>query len=83
MVLVSSSDDATIRQWNISKHETLTTLTGHTNVISSLAVLNNGTLVSGSFDQTIRTWLQDPAYLEMLEKEIEINEHVDIDSDSD
>jgi len=34
-------------------------LTGHSNVITSLAVLKDGSLVSGSFDQTIRTWISD------------------------
>ena len=31
-------------------------LTGHTNSVTSLAVLNDHTLASGSFDQTIIIW---------------------------
>ena len=32
------------------------TLQGHTNTVWSLAVLNNGNIVSGSNDKTIRIW---------------------------
>lgn len=34
----------------------IATLTGHTNVIRALAQLSDGTLVSGSADNTVRTW---------------------------
>ena len=32
------------------------TLTGHTNVVQALTVLQNGNLVSGSSDNTIKIW---------------------------
>ena len=46
----------TIRTWNVTTGLTIKTLTGHTNPVHSLVVLQDGTLASGSFDGTIRIW---------------------------
>lgn len=54
--LLASSCDSTIKLWNIGTGSLIKTLIGHTDVVFSLAVLKDGTLVSGSNDQTIKLW---------------------------
>jgi len=53
--LASGSWD-NINIWNVSTGFTINTLMGHTDYISSLAVLPVGLLASGSDDKTIRIW---------------------------
>jgi serine/threonine protein kinase len=68
-ILASGSADKTIKIWNLATSTSIATLTGHTGAISSLAIgtLNswnlsqetaglNGTLASGSTDNTIKIW---------------------------
>ena len=55
--LGSGSDDKTIKIWNINNGSVLKTFTGHSNWVTTLAVLaNNISLASGSADKTIRFW---------------------------
>ena len=47
-LLVSSSDDHTIRIWDYFKGFTIKTLTGHTGWVLSLVLIPDGSLASGS-----------------------------------
>ncbi|MBS0351681.1 MAG: hypothetical protein JSR33_10955, partial [Proteobacteria bacterium] len=53
--IVSGSEDATIKIWDVSG-KCLTTFSGHTGWVNALAVLPDGRLVSGSVDTTLRLW---------------------------
>ena len=55
--LASGSDDTTIKIWN-TDGSLITTLTGHTGQVKSLAALQNGWLASGSGhpDYKIKIW---------------------------
>lgn len=48
--------DSTIKIWKTDDGSLITTLNGHTNKVYSLAVLQNGYLVSGSQDKSINVW---------------------------
>jgi WD40 repeat protein/serine/threonine protein kinase len=55
--IASASDDATILLWDAKTKKLLTTLSGHRNLITSVAFSPDGTtLASGSFDTTVRLW---------------------------
>ncbi|NER53051.1 MAG: WD40 repeat domain-containing protein, partial [Symploca sp. SIO1A3] len=55
--LVSSSEDQTLKLWNIETGKCLQTLREHTNSIFSVTFSPNGQiLASGSDDHTIRLW---------------------------
>ena len=49
--------------WNLDKVITIKTLTGHTDSVTSLVVLSDGTLASGSNDNTIKLWDYSTGYL--------------------
>ena len=56
-ILVSGSDDNTIKIWQLSTGEELRTLTGHSESVNSVAISPDGQiLVSGSDDKTIEIW---------------------------
>jgi WD40 repeat protein len=56
-VLVTSSEDDTIRLWDVRSGVQLTVLRGHTADVSSVALSSNGFLIaSGSSDGTVRLW---------------------------
>src|SRR5579859_6618221 len=56
-VLVSGSDDNTIKVWDLHTGKELRTLRGHTDGVWSVALDSDGhTLVSGSIDRTIKVW---------------------------
>ena len=54
-LLVSGSDDCSIRLWDMSTHQQLMQLNGHTRYAASVATFGN-TIVSGSWDSTVRIW---------------------------
>ncbi len=45
-----------VKIWNALESKLITTLTGHTHDVRSLALLQNGYLASGSWDNTIKIW---------------------------
>lgn len=53
---MSGGDDDTVRIWNATKGEQIRCLTGHTGSVNSVALSENGIVVSGSSDKTIRIW---------------------------
>ena len=56
-MLASSSDDQTIRMWDVGTGECLRSLEGHTGAVLSIAFNPEGDrLVSGSADQTLKLW---------------------------
>jgi len=54
-MLISGSDDKTIKCWSLSSYDCITTLEGHSNYVECLAVCDNY-LLSGSRDKTIKLW---------------------------
>jgi WD40 repeat protein len=54
--LASGSFDKTIKIWNVNDGSLLSTLIGHSDRVSSLALLADGNLASGSFDLSINVW---------------------------
>lgn len=55
-IVVSASEDLTIKIWNVMKKELLFVLEGHSSIVSALDQLVDGRIVSGSWDKTIRIW---------------------------
>eukprot|EP01113_Clastostelium_recurvatum_P015744 TRINITY_DN18847_c0_g1_i1.p1 TRINITY_DN18847_c0_g1~~TRINITY_DN18847_c0_g1_i1.p1 ORF type:complete len:528 (+),score=96.34 TRINITY_DN18847_c0_g1_i1:55-1584(+) len=53
--VLSGSDDKTIKQWDHTTGECVRTITGHTNAVTCLQIVDS-TLLSGSSDYTIKTW---------------------------
>ena len=53
--LVSGTQDATVSLWD-EDGARLLAMTGHSKDVMALAVLTDGTIVSGSKDRTIRMW---------------------------
>ena len=56
-LLVSGSEDKTVKVWDIQTGGVVRTLYGHTSLVQSVAISADNTMVaSGSDDQTIRLW---------------------------
>lgn len=56
-MLVSGSEDNTLKLWNLQKHKYICTLEGHEAGVKSVAFSRDGKmLVSGSADNTIKLW---------------------------
>jgi len=56
-ILVSGSNDKTIIIWDITSGSCLSTLTGHSNWVTSVSWSPDGKrLASGSYDKTVRIW---------------------------
>lgn len=57
--LMSASDDATVRLWDLPNAESITTFRGHQDYVRSSAFMpghGSSLLISGSYDQTVRVW---------------------------
>lgn len=57
--LMSCSDDATVRLWDLPSESSTSTFVGHQDYVRSGAFMPGGSgnlLVSGSYDQTVRLW---------------------------
>ena len=56
--LLSSSDDATSRWWDVPTGQQLARLTGHTDYVRACAVspLSDDSVATGSYDHTVRLW---------------------------
>ena len=54
--IISGSEDKTIKIWDSKTGECEMTLSGHTNGVRALAILDNQYIVSGSIDKTIKIW---------------------------
>ena len=55
--VVSSSQDRTVRYWNVRTGEPIAVLCGHTDQVYAAAFHANGTdLVFGRGDRTLRVW---------------------------
>lgn len=58
-MLMSASDDRTLRLWELSSSDSLTKFIGHQDYVRSGAYMpgqSSGLIVSGSYDQTVRLW---------------------------
>ncbi len=55
-ILASGSYDRTIKLWNKNTGDLLRTLSGHYNLVQSVAFDSNDILASGSGDYTIKLW---------------------------
>ncbi|MCJ1341416.1 hypothetical protein MMC09_006712 [Bachmanniomyces sp. S44760] len=61
--LMSTSDDQTVRLWDLPSQDSITTFVGHQDYVRTGAFMSGqdaGLLVSGSYDQTVKIW--DPRY---------------------
>lgn len=55
-LLASSSQDFTVRIWNLTTNTTKFILRGHVNIVTSLKLISIETLASASYDTTIKLW---------------------------
>lgn len=58
-LLMSTSDDRTVRLWDLPSQESTVTFSGHHDYVRCGAFMpghNSNLLVSGSYDQTVRLW---------------------------
>ncbi|XP_078001525.1 uncharacterized protein LOC144454005 [Glandiceps talaboti] len=56
MLLSSSEEDSSIIIWNVDDGQSHKKLTGHTRCVTSICMAQNGLLLSGSLDGTVRCW---------------------------
>ncbi len=54
--VVSGSDDMTLRVWDIERKSDPVVLQGHSSLVTACAFLDKETVVSCSYDGTVRTW---------------------------
>jgi WD40 repeat protein len=55
-IATCSTDNSIIRIWELIKGTLITSLIGHNDYVSSMIVLSDGNLASGSYDSTIKLW---------------------------
>jgi WD40 repeat protein len=54
--LASSSDDTTVRIWNLTTNSPKFNFAGHTSSVYGLKLISSDLLASGSWDKTIKLW---------------------------
>ena len=65
--VVSSSQDKTIRVWNLDNKRQEAVLEGHTSFVKTLAISSDTKfIVSGSFDHTIMVILARPIHIMLI-----------------
>ena len=52
-LIISGSDDKSIKIWDINSHKCINTLNGHTSTVYSVFAINN-LIISGSSDKSIK-----------------------------
>ncbi len=62
--IASASSDKSIKLW--SKYESIEKISGHTGQIWKTCVLNDGLIVTGSYDFTIKVWKKTNQTLELI-----------------
>jgi WD40 repeat protein len=62
-LLASSSEDLSIRLWNLTSQTCKFVLTGHTDAVYALKSISTDTLASASMDNTIKLWNVSNGYL--------------------
>ena len=55
-IISTEMRDYRIKVWDLNPKDVIATLIGHIELITSMLELNNGNLVTGSFDNTIKIW---------------------------
>ena len=55
-LVVSASNDHTLRVWRLSDGASLRAIEGHTDVIWSVVDVGGGRIASGGLDSTLRVW---------------------------
>ena len=67
-IVVSASNDKTIKIWDVNTDICLNTLNGHNSYVNSIALTPDGTrIVSGSEDKSVKIWsLQSGSCLKTL-----------------
>ena len=55
-IVVSGSEDNTLRVWNIKTGKCLKVLEGHTRAVTSVSKISEDIVVSGSGDKTLIVW---------------------------
>eukprot|EP00892_Ulva_mutabilis_P007014 jgi/Ulvmu1/4685/UM002_0416.1 len=54
--VLSGSDDATLRLWDLSAGQQVSMFLGHTDYVRSAACISEHAFLSGSYDHTVRLW---------------------------
>jgi WD40 repeat protein len=54
--VISSSDDKTVKVWDIKSGEILTSYDSHSDYVYAIDFMQNGNLVTGSRDGTVQIW---------------------------
>jgi WD40 repeat protein len=55
-LIYSISKDTDIKIWDIYSYKLIETLSGHTNSVSDIILMDNGNIVSSSHDHTLKIW---------------------------
>ena len=55
-IIISGAKDKTLLIWDQSTFELIENITGHTDAVESVNMLNNGNIISVSGDKTIKIW---------------------------